>query len=259
MARSGGTLIAKCLGCMDSVVLLSEIHPYGSRVHNPLQQAAGWFHLFTEKELATFAKQTFSFIDAIEMIRQRVEASDRHLVIRDWAHLDFTGIPFLDQPSYNLTTAEVLSDHYNVIQVATVRHPLDQWISLGKLTMLKGDPRLQAKDFIRGYLYFARLARGMGYLRYEDFTKDADSAMRQICSQLKLPFDEGWYEKWFTYETITGDNTTPSESRMVRHTKIVPLSRQNLNSKTVAEFEDNHDYQQCIELLGYSSIDEAYL
>jgi len=253
MARSGGTLIAKCLGCMDSVILLSEIHPYGSTVHNPLQQAAAWFHLFTEKELVTLARQTFSFIDVIEMIRQRVETSGKQLVIRDWAHLDFTGIPFLDRPSYRLTTTELLNKHYHVIQTATVRHPLDQWISLSKLPMLKEDPRLQAKDFTRGYLYFARLAREMGYLRYEDFTRDADSAMQLICNRLELPFDESWTEKWFTYETITGDNTTPSGSRMLRQTKISPLPRQNLNSTTVTEFENNHDYQQCIELLGYSS------
>jgi len=253
MARSGGTLIAKCLGCMDNVVLLSEIHPYGSAIHNPLQQAAAWFRLFTEKELLTLSRQSFSFIDAIEIIRQRVEASGRYLVIRDWTHLDFTGIPFLDRPPYRLTTAELLSNHYHVIQTATVRHPLDQWISLRKLAMFKNDSRLQAKDFIRGYFYFAQFAREMGYLSYEDFTEDADSTIQLICKKLELPFDKNWCEKWSTYETITGDNTTPSESRMARHTKITPLPRQNLSNTTVTEFENNHHYRQSIELLCYSS------
>ena len=32
MARSGGTIISRCLGCMKDVILLSEIHPLGSRL-----------------------------------------------------------------------------------------------------------------------------------------------------------------------------------------------------------------------------------
>ncbi len=36
LARSGGTLISRCLGCMSGVLLLSEIHPLGTRHFNPL-------------------------------------------------------------------------------------------------------------------------------------------------------------------------------------------------------------------------------
>lgn len=36
LGRSGGTLICKCLGCMEHIVLLSEIHPLGTNYYNPL-------------------------------------------------------------------------------------------------------------------------------------------------------------------------------------------------------------------------------
>ena len=51
MARRGSTVISRCLGSMDDVVLLSEIHPYGCSVHNPVLQATEWFQMFTENEL----------------------------------------------------------------------------------------------------------------------------------------------------------------------------------------------------------------
>jgi hypothetical protein len=31
MARSGSTLVCKCLGCMEGVVLLSELHPLATK------------------------------------------------------------------------------------------------------------------------------------------------------------------------------------------------------------------------------------
>ena len=39
MARSGGTIICRCLASMERIVLLSEIHPLGARMFNPLDQA----------------------------------------------------------------------------------------------------------------------------------------------------------------------------------------------------------------------------
>jgi len=252
MARSGGTLIARCLGCMDSVVLLSEIHPYGSRVHNPLQQAADWFQLFSQEELVSLAGSTLTFVEAIEEIRKRVEASGRQLVIRDWSHLDFTGLPFVESPPYRITISEVLGKHYKLIQTSTVRHPLDQWISLNKLTMLRDDPRLHADHFIHGYLKFAIYASKMGYLRYEDFTKEPDSTMQLLCERLELPYDKRWKDKWFSYGTVTGDNTTPSESRLTEQRVIMPLPRQETGNDISMSFEKNNDYRKSVELLGYT-------
>ena len=51
MARSGGTLISKCLGCMSGVLLLSEIHPLGTNHFNPLVQAQRWYGLLSSQDL----------------------------------------------------------------------------------------------------------------------------------------------------------------------------------------------------------------
>jgi len=76
MARSGGTIISRCLGCMNNIALLSEIHPYGyeNQLINPLAQAHEWFNLLTPEDIEKIkASHPFPFIDAIELIKQRCD------------------------------------------------------------------------------------------------------------------------------------------------------------------------------------------
>ena len=253
MARSGGTVISRCLGSMDGVVLLSEIHPFGSQVHNPLRQANEWFHLFSSADLRTFQTRSFTFVEAVEEIRRRVEESGRQLVIRDWSHIDFTGVPFTENPSYRLTTAEILGQHYRIVHTSTVRHPLDQWLSLNRLKMFNDTPRPQARKFIHGYLRFAEFAMNMGYVRYEDFTLDSDTALRTLCERLQLVFDAGYKSKWHDYEMITGDNTTPSESPRAAPYRIQSLTRRSFNDGVAEELQGYVDYNAALELLGYQA------
>lgn len=130
MARAGGTLVSRCLGCMNGVALLSEIHPAGVRYFNPLNQAHHWFQLLTPWDLEHIAQGSgLSFSDAIGLINQRCREQGKHLVLRDWGHLDFTAVPFLDTPSYRLTLADVLAGEFSVVHTAVVRHPADQKLS----------------------------------------------------------------------------------------------------------------------------------
>jgi hypothetical protein len=100
MARSGGTVISRCLGCMSGVILLSEIHPLGIRQFNPLAQAQRWFGLLSSHDLAALAARgQIGFADAIELIHRRAEECNQRLVVRDWSHLDFTGVPFVARPA----------------------------------------------------------------------------------------------------------------------------------------------------------------
>ena len=55
MARSGGTLIAQCIGALPGVALLSEIHPDGVRFIDPLRQAQEWHGLIDAEEAAELA------------------------------------------------------------------------------------------------------------------------------------------------------------------------------------------------------------
>ena len=61
LARSGGTVISKCIASMKQITLLSEVHPYIETVNptyskdllsqNILTQARYWHNLFTKEDI----------------------------------------------------------------------------------------------------------------------------------------------------------------------------------------------------------------
>lgn len=244
MARSGGTLISKCLGCMSGVLLLSEIHPLGTAQFNPLVQAQRWYGLLPSQDLAELrARGRVGFADAIALIHRRAEESSQNLVIRDWSHLDFTGVPFT-KPSYRLLTAEALATRFELRQACTVRHPLDQWLSLRRLAVVHG--KLTLEQYLAGYRRFAEQAQEIGFLRYEDFTADPGAVLKALCRSLGLRFDRHYAERWRDYAFVTGD---VSGSR--GGTEIQPVPRQPMEPGLLDAFHANPDYQASLALLGY--------
>jgi len=253
MARSGGTLISRCIGCMNGVALLSEIHPKGLHVHNPLQQAHDWFQLFSDDDIKAISTQTFSYLDAISLINKRIIATGKTLVIRDWSHMDFTGLPFINNPSYKSMNDKFLKTRFSLISTATVRHPIDQWLSLSKLTILKDHPDLTIKGFMLGYLEFARYAKQIGFIRYEDFILGNHTTIKNLCSNLKLKFDGDYINKWHRYNSITGDNATTSASRFINHTTIESSPIRAVDEAVLDQFHGLSEYAESTSLLGYKN------
>lgn len=246
LARSGGTLASKCLGAMEGVVLLSEIHPGSMQIFNPLEQAQKWYGLLTPEEI----QGSLSFEQAIQLIDQRCTETNKTLLIRDWAHLDFIGIPFLKNPGFHLQLTETLAKNFNVIQFALVRHPIDQWLSTTELDIIKG--KLALDDFLAGYRKFAEQSVSTGYMRYEDFTQDPVPMMKLLCKALQLDFDEHFYTRWHNNNHVTGD--TSNTSRGSKFTTIRPVARKSIGASLLLAFKKNPDYQAAIELLGYDDV-----
>jgi hypothetical protein len=245
MARTGGTVIARCLGCMEGVVLLSEINPRGGQYFNPLAQAHEWFGLLTPEDMRGIERRggAVPFDEAIALIEQRCRERGRRLVIRDWSHLDFTGVPFVQTLSFELTLARALASRFAVSSIATVRHPVDQWLSLQQLALVRG--RIGLEAFLQGCCRFARHAVRIGFLRYEDFTRDPAAAMRQICTALQLPFDAGFIDKWQGYPYISGDVGGAPRSA------IAPPAPRALDRELLDRFAAIPAYRETLDLLGY--------
>lgn len=251
MARSGSTLICKCLGCMHGVNLLSEIHPLGTHMFNPLNQAHAWFSLFNADDLQRLQTGSVSFVEAIELIEMRSRQRGETLVIRDWGHLDYTGLPFLNQPAFTLGLADALAPHFQLIQTATVRHPLDQWLSLSRLGSMQevlAEGGLTIASFLQGYLEYARCCQETGFFRYEDFTSRPVQTMQAMCESLALPFDPGFIERWHAYTTITGDVASTRGGN-----EIKSLQRRQVDPALRSSFEREPAYAEALALLGYSS------
>jgi hypothetical protein len=249
LARTGGTIIARCLGCMDGIVLLSEIHPGGTQYFDPLAQAQQWFALLSPEDISRVEARsgTLPFDETIALIEQRCRERGRQLVIRDWTHLDYTGVPFVRTPPYELTLARTLAARFDVISFATVRHPIDQWLSLERVARPGG--RIAAETFLRGCGRFAREAARIGFVRYEDFLRHPQAAMTEICARLRLPFDPGFVDKWQRYTTITGDPEREPQ------TSIRPPGPRTYAPDLLARFAASADYRETLELLGYEHPD----
>lgn len=253
MARAGGTVFSKCVGCMDGVAMLSEIHPAGTRMFNPVQQAYEWFGLLSDADLRALQAQAppATFADAIGLIERRGRERGQHLVIRDWAHLDFTGVPFIPKPNYRFALVEALQPHFRLLRAALVRHPVDQWLSVRKLDLVKGalDNRaFSLKAFLKGYAHYAEQCARLPLFRYEDFAGKPEPAMARLCEALDLPFDEGFIDKWSGYDTITGSRTNNRERQAIR-----PLPRQECEPRLLEQFRASKDYRRAVALLGYDA------
>jgi len=244
LARAGGTLVSKCLGAMDNIVLLSEIHPLGTQLFNPLAQAHDWYKLIQLEE----TRGQYNFLDAIQLIEQRCRASGKTLVIRDWAHLDFIGRPFIEKPSYKLQLIDALAPAFDLGRFSLVRHPVDQWISTSRLKIMQG--QLTLDIFLAGYRRFAEQSIKTGFMRFEDFTHEPAQQMKRLCEHLNINYDPGFINRWQANTRITGD--TSKMSRGSRMNEIRPLVKHTVENSLMVKFRNNSDYQQAIELLGYA-------
>lgn len=246
MARSGGTVICRCLGCMKDAIVLSEIHPLGSQWFNPIRQAHKWFNLLTPGDIRWFrTKGSIVFADVIAVIQERCLEQNKTLILRDWSHLDFTAVPFLEKPSYRLLTAEALSDKFTINNTATVRHPIDQWLSLRNLELLHA--KIKLEEFLRGYHRFADYCKEIGFIRYEDFSKSPQREIEQLCHRLSVRYDSTFIQNWCEYDRITGDTS----SQRGYEKEIKPVPRRNMEDGLLDQFEKNPDYIQSIKILGY--------
>jgi len=256
--------MCKCLGCMEGVVLLSELHPHGWKFFNPINQAMEWFGLLTQAEIAELQKQgSITYSQVIELIGQRCMARGHILVLRDWAHLDFTGLPFVTAPPYRPLLYSELAQSFDIIRISTTRDPVTQWQSLVKLEVMRNPLQsgvFNLDKFLVGYRKYAELCVETGFIRYEDFLHNPDLAMRKFCDHLQIKFDSEFISKWPDYKTITGD--VPSQSKPSGITmpydsnKILLPPKRTVEASLKKRFLANADYHRACQLLGYDLLEK---
>jgi hypothetical protein len=247
MARSGGTLIAQCVGALPGVVLLSEVHPDGVRFIDPLRQALEWYGLLSAEEVAELSiAREGRFLPTMRLIESRARARGLSLVLRDWSHLDFIGLPQLAAPTGRRRLHEALVAGFGIRETCTVRHPIDQWQSMRRLSVVRGHVQLEA--FIAGYRRFAEMAAELGFLKYEDFAAAPDWGVRLLVERLDLRYDPGFADRWAQNTHVTGDLPADLDGRRA----IIALPRRRVPEPGLIErFERHPDYFPALELLGY--------
>lgn len=248
LARSGGTVISRCIGCMRGVTMLSEVHPGNLTVTQPMRQAREWFGLITDADMARWKRtRPPTMLQFIALCEQRARARGSRLVIRDWTHLDYVGVPFV-RPRMGFGFAASLQGAYDVAEAITVRHPLDQYLSLARMDVMRGV--LTPEAYLPGVRAFSEHAASVGFVRYEDFTRDPAAALRTLCERLTIAYDPSWAEKWTAYTTITGDSPR-MPSRAAAERVIRPLERAAVPAGLHESFLASEDYRAACAALGY--------
>ncbi|HYD64522.1 hypothetical protein [Azospirillum sp.] len=249
LARTGGTLLNRCLGAMNGVLVLSEIHPL-RHVVDPLEQSRDWFGLDgVTVDLPPGTPPDQAFALTVEAIAGRAQSLGKAVVVRDWTHLDFIGVPFVFSPSYRLSTAAALAERFRVRNACVVRHPIDQYLSSRLRPGMA--PHLKVGMFLTGYRRFAEQCIAVGFLRYEDIVAAPERRIAEICRRLDLPFDPSFLDHWHAYDKVTGD-TMAECSRGLGRREFLSLPRRDCPPDLLVEFESNADYRASLALLGYS-------
>lgn len=190
-ACSGGTLIAKCISALPTVVLLSEIDPLSRmRVAATTPEA-----MFAPTDLLLPLLRNLRQIDdavVVEMFQAAVATGHaalslrgQRLVLRDHAHSQFC---MAVDPDQRPTLQDILTRTAPTLSVVTVRHPLDSFASLRALNWRTFEP-FDLQDYSQRYLRFLDRHASLPVLRYEDFVANPQDGLQRLCGWLDLPYD----------------------------------------------------------------------
>ena len=241
MPRSGGTLVSKCLGAMSSNILLSEIHPDAQHAlsFNALNQAQQWHGILPDLDW-----QKTQFVDAIIQIQQIVKKDNKHLILRDWSHVDYLGPPVTNKPKGKPALVDVLSPYFDIRSIQLVRHPLDTWLSLRRLNLIKKNG-IDFEQFLTAYRCYLDNTKGDCRLVYEAFLKSPSEQLKAVSHKVGLNYDHAYQDKWFEFNKITGDT---SNSGSLRGKPVIEFrARRECDDINLQWLAEQTDYQYLID------------
>ncbi len=108
-------------------------------------------------------------------------------------------------------------------------------------------------NYLYGYLEYSKQIKEIGFIRYEDFTKNPKKQMQMICDRLRLQVDWNFLTKWSIYNKVSGD-TDRTKSRGAALNEIVSLPRLPIEDKLLSQFRANKHYWEALKILNYHEI-----
>jgi len=122
------------------------------------------------------------FLDRMIIVQEACEQRERLLVVRDHSHVDF-----LTRKVLKPRLRAVLSQRFDVISVATIRNPIDAWLSMLEAGFARDLQNFTAycdrvKMFVEAYA-------DVPMLKYEDFCAAGADTVGKLAAALDLPFD----------------------------------------------------------------------
>jgi hypothetical protein len=239
-ARSGGTLLNRCLGSLPGVLMLSEVNPQRRESpDNPLKavqaQARDWYG---------YALKSGTYAEGVMELARKCEEDGRSLLIRDWSVIDFVPMKENDfKPSRSFSNLQCLKALGDVRPFAFVRDPIDVWISNGS-----------HREFFGGYRRYAEALSELDVpiFKYEDFCQDTAVLLKEICQCLGISYSDHWRE-FSGYQRVTGDvRTQKHTSRGLAEKDIRKFPRRRIPRANIEWVNACEDMQVASRLTGYA-------
>lgn len=242
-ACSAGTLISKCIASQPNVYLLSEVHPTTNVGWMPNQTTFIPRDIITNLRRAGIPNESKLseeiFGASILQTVRHLERRGADLVLRAHTHSDYCTpdkVPEID------TLSRVLAPLLKLVHVATIRNPIDSYLSLQRNGWVHFTPPT-FDEYCRRFLKFITPFDKSQIFKYEDFVSDPESAMRDITSQLELSFSA---ESLLVFDmfALSGDSGRKASV-------ISPRPRQEVSEELRNEILSSKHYEKISEKFGY--------
>lgn len=240
-ARSGGTLLNKCLGALPDTVVLSEVNPVGGGAGEQgvesyttvREQAIHWYGIDVE---------TDDFADGVVRLDVKCRENGKHLIIRDWSYVNFSDNELnRGNPSGRFLTLEKLNGKLEIRTFAFVRDSIDVWIS-------RGCPDVN-KFFCEYLEYVEQLDKlGIRIFKYEDFCAAPMKVLKGICDYTGLEYSDV-SESYMYFRHANGDTQGPSRGNVLAGIKKLP--RRVIPLRKVFAVNRSRMMRRANSLLGY--------
>lgn len=241
-ARSGGTILNKCLGAFDDVIMLSEVNPMDSG-NNPVygkMDAARQCKIWYDIDL-----KSRDFDDIISECNEHCKRNNKKLIVRDWSTVNFRKMKEnnLIPPKRFLVLDEL--EKIDELRIFTlVRDPIDVYISnLLDMADLEG-----YSDFIEGI----KVLRNNKIIRYENFCQSPEEILKDLSDYIGLSYSDQW-KSYYMNDKVNGDSVMPGGSRGARQVAIRPLKRKRIPKQTIREINNSPEIKRINAFLGYPS------
>ena len=248
-ARSGGTLINRCLGCIPGNLVLSEVNPHGAAVPVAVQ-AQDWLGLLSAAESPAFSGKPYGL--QIATLAEAASRKGGHLIIRDWSALNFVPGVYFDYfcPSMVLEQPLYLERYGLPARAAViVRRAAAVYDSITRTFAHLRD--MTAAEFGRCYLAYARTVSGLPRFRFERFCESPQAELSRLCQSLGVAYDDGFVTGFARFDRCTGDNSLAVASRAGRSDRIMALSDDTTSAAWSAARADPN-CEEADRLLGYA-------
>jgi hypothetical protein len=248
-ARSGGTLLNRCLGCINGNLVLSEVNPHGAVV--PIDvQASDWMKLIDEPHLKTFKQ--LSYGEKIKRLNDIAHTKGSHLVVRDWDTINFLdGVDGFHSRASGVLEQRLYLSHvgFQCREIVFVRKAASVYESLARtIPQCKTMP---VKEFGERYLQYACAVAQLPVFHFEDFCLQPVVLMHQICDVLQVNYSPRFINEFVEFQNCTGDNLMGPHSSSNRFKAIAPIPDRVQSSAYQAALKDP-GCRKANELLGYA-------